>query len=138
MSDVNHTDKDCKVIGCQMCSIRKQNSNWTHGTCVKCGEAFLFWKDATGKRCNECEKEGIQYPEPTSSIEYKNLFTKYQDLKANHERVLQMLEIAEAYLKKDSKSEKDFASRYVQGNKVIDVLVDMPATDALAKIESLK
>lgn len=85
-----------------MCSIRKQNSNWTHGTCVKCGEAFLFWKDATGKRCNECEKEGIHYPEPTSSIEYKMLFDKYQDLKAKHERVLQMLEIAEKALEKIS------------------------------------
>lgn len=74
--------------------IKKQNDNWIHGTCVKCGEAFLFWKDATGKRCNECEREGIVHPEPTSSIEYKNLFNKYQDLLAKHERVLQALMVA--------------------------------------------
>lgn len=61
MSDVNHNDIDCPVIGCGTCAIRKMNSNWVHGSCVKCGQERLFWKDATGKRCNECEKEG-SYP----------------------------------------------------------------------------
>lgn len=40
-------------------TIRKMNSNWIHGACIKCGKEFLFWKDATGKRCNECERQGV-------------------------------------------------------------------------------
>jgi hypothetical protein len=39
--------------------IQKQNDNWVPGTCVKCGKEFLFWMDATGKRCSDCDREGL-------------------------------------------------------------------------------
>lgn len=60
-------------------------SDWVNGTCVKCGQEFLFWKDNTGKRCNECERQGVIYPEPTASIEYKQLFNKYQEVVTAHD-----------------------------------------------------
>ena len=103
---------------------------------IACPEFGDFdYCQATVSKDPECvEREGDFKFSALHVIE----MSTYQDLKAKHGRVLQMLEIAKAYLKIASKSEKDFASSYFQGNKVIDVLVDMPATDALAKIESLK
>jgi DNA-directed RNA polymerase subunit RPC12/RpoP len=73
-------------------TIRKMNSNWIHGACIKCGKEFLFWKDATGRRCNECERQGIVHPEPTASIEYKQLFASHQDLTRKLEVAVEALE----------------------------------------------
>lgn len=69
-----------------MTDTPKSESNWVHGTCVECGGEFLFWKDATGKRCTDCALDRVVYPEPTSSEPYLDLLERHKKLIAEHQR----------------------------------------------------